>query len=76
MCYMVARAKENARLNRIKNCSFDTLNLQRAPDIKSLDISRVNKILLDPPRSGCIVKVLSEMNLKNVKRWCTYLVIL
>ena len=64
---MVVRAKENARLNRIKNCSFESLNLQRAPDIKSLDISRVNKILLDPPRSGCN-EVLSEMNLKSVKK--------
>ena len=64
---MVARAKQNARLNRIKNCSFECLNLQTASDIKSLDISRVNKILLDPPRSGCN-EVLSEMNLKSVKK--------
>ncbi len=64
---MVARAKENALLNRIKNCSFESLNLQSAPDIESLDISRVNKILLDPPRSGCN-EVLGEMNLKYVER--------
>ena len=64
---MVKRAKENANINGINNCYFESLNLASLSDIESLDVRWANKMLLDPPRSGCN-EMLSEMSLKKVEK--------
>lgn len=47
----VVRARHNADLNGINNCVFMAQNLfAESPEIQGLE--RVNKVLLDPPRSG------------------------
>ena len=63
----IARARENARLNGVENVSFvvEDLHLETA-EINGLQ--GVNKVLLDPPRSGAeaMVKRLAGSNVGRV----------
>jgi len=47
----VQRARENAAANRIENCEFARMDLQ-ARDLDVSAYADVNKMLLDPPRTG------------------------
>ncbi|MET0051833.1 MAG: 23S rRNA (uracil(1939)-C(5))-methyltransferase, partial [Candidatus Thiodiazotropha sp.] len=49
---LVARARENARRNGIRNADFFTANLYAELDHEPWMQGRYNKVLLDPPRSG------------------------
>lgn len=63
----VERARFNARRNSIGNARFATADLydQR---LEIPEISSINKVLLDPPRSGAedLVKVLASSNVERV----------
>ncbi len=48
----VSRARENASANRIDNCTFVVADLTR--DDVMLPLQGVNKVVLDPPRSGAL----------------------
>ena len=63
---MVRRAKMNADLNELSNCSFRSIDLENVSELKSVGLNDVNKILLDPPRSGAKV-VLDNMNFQKVE---------
>ena len=63
----IARARENARLNGVENVSFVVEDLQlETSEINGLE--GVNKVLLDPPRSGAeaMVKRLAGSNVVRV----------
>jgi 23S rRNA (uracil1939-C5)-methyltransferase len=63
----IDRARDNARINRVGNVLFQVADLQAdIPEIKGLQ--DVNKVLLDPPRSGAeqLVKVLASSNVSRV----------
>ncbi len=63
----VARAAQNARNNQIKNVSFEVADLHaESHEIKGLQ--GINKVLLDPPRSGAesLVKTLARSNIERV----------
>lgn len=63
----IARARDNARLNGVKNVSFVVDDLQlETTEINGLE--GVNKVLLDPPRSGAeaMVKRLASSNVVRV----------
>jgi 23S rRNA (uracil1939-C5)-methyltransferase len=47
---MVARAKQNAKLNHLKNADFAVANLTQQFDL--IKRYQANKIVIDPPRSG------------------------
>jgi 23S rRNA (uracil1939-C5)-methyltransferase len=47
----VDRARKNAQLNGLKNASFDVADLYSTEN-SSLVLPQINKVLLDPPRSG------------------------
>jgi 23S rRNA (uracil1939-C5)-methyltransferase len=49
---LVQRAQWNAENNKIKNVSFHTADLFEEMDPQILRHRKVNKLLLDPPRSG------------------------
>ncbi|MET0088870.1 MAG: 23S rRNA (uracil(1939)-C(5))-methyltransferase RlmD [Candidatus Thiodiazotropha sp.] len=49
---LVARARENARRNGIRNADFFTANLYAELEHEPWMQGRYNKVLLDPPRSG------------------------
>jgi 23S rRNA (uracil1939-C5)-methyltransferase len=52
---MIRRARENARLNAIENCTFSCADLADENDVATIDINGFNKLLLDPPRTGADV---------------------
>jgi 23S rRNA (uracil1939-C5)-methyltransferase len=63
----ITRARENARLNGVENVSFVVEDLQlETSEISGLE--GVNKVLLDPPRSGAeaLVKRLASSNVVRV----------
>ncbi|MGV0034692.1 MAG: 23S rRNA (uracil(1939)-C(5))-methyltransferase RlmD [Candidatus Azotimanducaceae bacterium WSBS_2022_MAG_OTU7] len=63
----IARARDNARLNGVENVSFLVEDLQlETSEINGLE--GVNKVLLDPPRSGAeaMVKRLASSNVDRV----------
>lgn len=63
----IARARENARLNGVENVSFVVEDLQlETSEINGL--KGVNKVLLDPPRSGAeaMVKRLASSNVVRI----------
>ena len=63
----IARARDNARLNGVENVSFVVEDLQlETTEINGLE--GVNKVLLDPPRSGAeaMVKRLASSNVVRV----------
>jgi 23S rRNA (uracil1939-C5)-methyltransferase len=63
----VARARMNAQRNGIENAEFDAANLHQ-DSIEIPEIQRINKVLLDPPRSGALelVKGLASSNVERV----------
>ena len=63
----VERARHNAVRNGVENVRFETMDLQAGrPELS--DLHRVNKVLLDPPRSGAegLVKTLARHNVERV----------
>jgi 23S rRNA (uracil1939-C5)-methyltransferase len=64
---LVARAKENAAHNRLKNTRFYTANLYQPLDNEPWLHDRFNKALLDPPRSGA-QEILGHLPSMGVER--------
>lgn len=64
---LVKRARHNARLNHIENCSYHTHDLYDDNDWHWLS-GRFNKVLLDPPRSGAwaVLKRLPSLGVKRI----------
>ena len=63
----IARARQNAVDNHISNADFQVIDLHtESPEIKGLE--GVNKVLLDPPRSGAesLVKKLASSDIERV----------
>jgi 23S rRNA (uracil1939-C5)-methyltransferase len=50
--YLVERGMSNAKLNDLKNVSFELLDLQTKDLGSQLKDQQFNKLLIDPPRSG------------------------
>ena len=65
---MVERATHNAQRNHIDNAQFKVADLNEANAIKDLIATPIDKVLIDPPRTGAleIVKQLSKMNIKRI----------
>ena len=63
----IARARENARLNGVENVSFFVEDLQ-SEIAESNSLKGINKVLLDPPRSGAeaMVKRLAGSDVSRV----------
>jgi len=63
----IARARENARLNGVENVSFFVEDLQ-SEMAESNSLKGINKVLLDPPRSGAeaMVKRLAGSDVSRV----------
>lgn len=63
----IERALENARINRVGNVLFQVADLH-AEILEIKGLRDVNKVLLDPPRSGAeqLVKVLASSNVSRV----------
>ena len=63
----IARARENARLNGVENVSFFVEDLQ-SEIAESNSLKGINKVLLDPPRSGAeaMVKRLASSDVSRV----------
>ncbi len=63
----VARARLNAAKNHITNAHFGVQDLYQG-DLQGIDFSGINKVLLDPPRSGGeeFVKVLARHDVERV----------
>uniref|UniRef100_UPI003F6ABA1D 23S rRNA (uracil(1939)-C(5))-methyltransferase RlmD n=1 Tax=Pseudomaricurvus sp. TaxID=2004510 RepID=UPI003F6ABA1D len=49
---MVVRGQENSARNALENCTFKALNLESQALGALLRQERINKLMLDPPRSG------------------------
>ena len=64
---LIERAKFNAEHNGIKNTEFHTVDLA-TDDLQASFLQQdVEKILLDPPRTGAL-EIINRMNFENVKR--------
>ncbi len=65
---MVQRAAENAALNEIKNASFHAFDLTKPCQKEEWASLKVDKILLDPPRSGAkeIIVQLKQFEAKEI----------
>ena len=62
----VRRARTNAELNNIHNCSFQACDLASSSQ-KIEALGDVNKIVLDPPRSGAS-EFISGLPIQNIER--------
>ena len=62
----VRRARTNAELNNIHNCSFQARDLASSNQ-KIEALGDVNKIVLDPPRSGAS-EFISGLPIQNIER--------
>ena len=54
---MVHRARMNAQLNQITNTQFECMNLDDDQALSAIQSYQVNKILIDPPRTGALAFV-------------------
>ncbi|STX28789.1 23S rRNA (uracil-5-)-methyltransferase RumA [Legionella beliardensis] len=61
---MVLRAQLNAQINNIANAEFYCADLDKPDGLKQFPIGEVNKILIDPPRSGALELVKQFAKLK------------
>ena len=61
---MVLRARENAKRNHLQNTSFHAANLDDPLSLRLFDKLKVDKLLIDPPRTGAevIVKEIARIN--------------
>lgn len=64
---MVERAYLNARLNDLSNVAFYAANLDDREEVSRLMRYPVNKLLIDPPRSGAL-EVVNQMERLNPER--------
>ncbi|MGF1612661.1 MAG: 23S rRNA (uracil(1939)-C(5))-methyltransferase RlmD [Gammaproteobacteria bacterium] len=64
---LVQRAQENARRNGIPNARFQQVDLGLADECRAWLQRRWNKLLLDPPRSGCL-SVLQAPGIEHLTR--------
>lgn len=65
---MVERAQMNARENCIANAQFFCADLDKPDALINIDIQAVNKLLLDPPRTGAleIVRQIDKLNVTRI----------
>lgn len=49
---LIIRARANAARNDIENCTFVEADLADANDVSKIDLDGIDKLLLDPPRTG------------------------
>ncbi|WP_419421159.1 23S rRNA (uracil(1939)-C(5))-methyltransferase RlmD [Legionella sp. D16C41] len=65
---MVLRARLNADSNGITNTIFYSANLDKPDGLSQFPINQVNKVLIDPPRSGAleVIKQLAHLNLDRI----------
>lgn len=63
---LVELAKKNALANDITNATFAKMDLADEDFLKTLDLRKFNKILLDPPRSGA-ESILTSGDLSEVE---------
>jgi len=52
---LVDRARMNALSNGLSNVEFEVMDLARADAIPALELHKVTKVLLDPPRTGALI---------------------
>ncbi len=64
---LVARARENAVLNKLGNAEFYAADLAKDLSDEPWMQQGFDKLLLDPPRAGA-AEVLAQMSLKNIRR--------
>ncbi len=64
---LVARARENATLNKLDNAEFYAADLAKDLSGEPWMQQGFDKLLLDPPRAGA-AEVLAQMPLKNIRR--------
>jgi len=64
---LVARARENAKRNRLENVRFHVANLYEGLEQETWLQERFDKVLLDPPRSGAL-QVLEHLPRMGVER--------
>jgi 23S rRNA (uracil1939-C5)-methyltransferase len=57
----VADARENARLNGLRNCSFEAGDVGRLLEDLREDGTHIDLLILNPPRKGCEEQVLKEV---------------
>ena len=58
--YLVSKGQENARKNSLDNVSFKRLELQSTDLSSAICVDGINKLLIDPPRSGAL-EVVSQV---------------
>lgn len=65
---MIGRARENAARNNIENSTFLCADLADADAVAKIELAGVNKMLLDPPRTGAdtVVKTLDLHQLDRI----------
>lgn len=64
---MIERAQMNAAANGISNAQFFCANLEEADVLSQFITQPINKILLDPPRSGAL-QIVNDMHKLNPSR--------
>lgn len=64
---MVERAQYNALANQLSNTSFYAANLDDLEQVKSITTHKINKMLIDPPRSGAL-EVVKQIDVFNPER--------
>lgn len=57
----VADARENARLNGLRNCSFEAGDVGRLLQELREEDTQIDLLILNPPRKGCEEQVLKEI---------------
>ena len=64
---LIERAEKNAGLNQRQNVEFHVADLAAYECLYPFMREQVNKLLLDPPRTGA-KEIISALNLKNIQR--------
>lgn len=64
---MVQRAYRNAQINGLDQVQFFAANLADVQEVKRLSEHKINKLLIDPPRSGAF-EIVKQMDLFDPER--------
>lgn len=64
---MVERAYMNAKSNQLSNVDFYAANLDDLSEVQKLAQHTINKVLIDPPRSGAL-EIVKQIDLINPER--------